>query len=386
MTTFDAILEERGKQRFQCEEGSVSTLLLDQARTRLAGRVAIGRNAGAPMQLEIGMVEDLSFNAWASTKDGVDVIAINGGVYPTLVGVFRALSHVRTFFPHVGDVNVVEEPGPSPFLASDAAQRALLADFPAHPDPEREELARRLASLAMVAIVEHEFAHICNGHVDWVREQSGERHIVEMASGSRSNIDPLDRQTLEWDADCAAVQDVLQAALEPEVATVDGIRTWHVSDTNRLGTREDGVRATIAALFVTHAFYASEDDIFGLADAERTHPNPSVRLHAVVRTAAHVLHFRTGSEDEAEIKGCVTAAIAVLKAWDAIFPVQGGVKRHPYASQSVIDAYTAAITIYKERWARMHPALDRLKRGGRLAPPEYQPNPAFANVRRDNNN
>jgi hypothetical protein len=69
--------------------------------------------------------------------------------------------------------------------------------------PDREFIARALAATCTLFIFFHEFAHIRNGHLDWLAFRNGQPFHSE-TEGTTAQVSGLERQTLEWNADSIA--------------------------------------------------------------------------------------------------------------------------------------------------------------------------------------
>ena len=68
-----------------------------------------------------------------------------------------------------------------------------------------------VTSLASEFVLNHELAHLCNGHVGWLSAVFGFNEIDEL-SGVGKEIDPEIIQALEWSADAYAIHRTLVRA------------------------------------------------------------------------------------------------------------------------------------------------------------------------------
>lgn len=132
------------------------------------------------------------------------------GAVATLGVLFDRMLADPQILPFIG--NPEEEVADLPLLpdiGTDFVQSvASVPTFPRPQDPARQGTARRLAELALDFLTAHEFAHIANGHLDYLNANQGRLAIDEVSGETwapRSSESALISQTMEMDADGTAV-------------------------------------------------------------------------------------------------------------------------------------------------------------------------------------
>ncbi|MBD8548024.1 hypothetical protein [Sphingomonas sp. CFBP 8760] len=349
--------------------------IIELLKRSVASRVAQGQRNGGPMKLTVLVVNSMTANAAAGSDEESDYIFLSNGVLTLLPNLFRALLSHPDILPHIGDPTRCT-PFVSSRSASDLGDDATGWTVPFPEDPPRQRLHAKLSFLALQYVFLHEFAHIYNGHTDWLRDHGKLSLISEVAVPSIEKFSGIDRQTIEWDADSSAIQMLLEHVLQPKVDHVDGISRWDIPDGNGFGTMREGIYACILACQVIHMLYETFEAIplDDITDAE--HPHPAARQHEVFATIANVLSYRTGwdFEEVADLSG--DAITGLYGAWTKVFNDDFAWPRM-LADPDVIDLNVTLIERYTEQWALIRDELDKLKRGGQLAPAYPKPNPAF---------
>jgi len=155
-------------------------------------------------------VDNWSFNACAIRGGGKYFIGVTRGAVATLGVLFdrmladpQVLPFIGTPEEEVADLPLLPDIG-TDFVRSVAA----VPEFPRPQDPARKEMALRLAELALDFLTAHEFAHIANGHLDYLQANQGSLAIDEVRGATwtpRTSETALIYQTMEMDADGTAV-------------------------------------------------------------------------------------------------------------------------------------------------------------------------------------
>lgn len=155
-------------------------------------------------------IDSWEFNAVAFHRDGRYFIGVTRGAVATLSVLFDRMLADPQVIPFFG--NPEEEVADLPLLPDiglDFRQSvASVPTFPRPQSPARREMALRLAELALDFLTAHEFAHIANGHLDYLQANQGSLVIDEVRWASwvpRNSESALIRQTIEMDADGTAV-------------------------------------------------------------------------------------------------------------------------------------------------------------------------------------
>lgn len=225
------------------------------------------------------IVDDNSFNAFASKKQGHDVICLNSGL---VLGLFFIYARI------------VQLPGTFPWIRSDAAKTRVLVPFDViptsfldlaalaaediiPPDRQRLELAQRLWRWSLILIVFHELGHIVHGHVDHLLQDTNSKIFNEIVGGKVQNKKWYEmRRAQESQADNLALLFTylgLQAA-------VPQLPLW-------LSAAADGAPNKIAYLwsFATATVFTLFATLEGIVNGDRigtSHPNPFERLAAIL--------------------------------------------------------------------------------------------------------
>src|SRR5215216_194778 len=156
-------------------------------------------------------IDNRKLNAGAFLRDGRYFIGVTRGALATLEVLFDRMLADPQILPFIGDPK--EEVADLPLLPNLGRDFARSVDsvpeFPRPQDPARRATARKLGELALDFLTAHEFAHIANGHLDYLQANQGSLGIDELsgASWAPSNSESaLINQVMEMDADGVAVQ------------------------------------------------------------------------------------------------------------------------------------------------------------------------------------
>lgn len=150
----------------------------------------------------------------------------------------------------------------------------------------------------------HEFGHIVNGHLDLWQSRLGNNALAERRI--RSGLSGVDEQTLEFDADCYAAQElfVQLAGAETDGRRGDGSQIWRWPKSNRFGDQAQQMSILGAAMYLYVDTIVKmrggrklgwEND-FALV-AQDTHPPLETRIHSMLATVATFLQ-KFGFSDE----------------------------------------------------------------------------------------
>ncbi len=156
--------------------------------------------------IHLDFVNNYSLNAFATRLGDQYFIGINRGTVAILSFVFDRLLADRSVLPFFGQVELEDDKLPlMPAIGPDFFESVKGVEVFLPPqDPSRRALAKRLTEIAMDFIVAHEFAHIANGHVDYLNENYGLNWIEETSTSPVAGLNGnsvLPRRTLEMNAD-----------------------------------------------------------------------------------------------------------------------------------------------------------------------------------------
>lgn len=161
-------------------------------------------------------IRNNSLNARAFQADGLNCIGINDYTMLFLMAAFSRMLADRKLFPEIGNANAelqnlpfyASVQGHVTFPDSEKERKALIGTRPQ--DMTRTMMAEYLAFVAIQFLFSHEYIHIAHGHLIFLQRRYGISAIAEVASRAEiPRIDPLTLQTLEMDADSAAVLEVM---------------------------------------------------------------------------------------------------------------------------------------------------------------------------------
>ncbi|MCB0652492.1 MAG: hypothetical protein KDC85_14545, partial [Saprospiraceae bacterium] len=164
--------------------------------------------------IEVDLIDNYGFNAFAKGEKGKYFIGLNRGLLATISLIFSRLFADKEFIPYIGDVNNEENNLPlienlSPNFEATVDNLPL---FNPPKDPTRRETARLFSWLAFDLILAHELGHIIRGHAD-LYESKGNFHLDEIEIIKANRAFKLERKTLEMDADMWACNMLLTTEL-----------------------------------------------------------------------------------------------------------------------------------------------------------------------------
>jgi len=160
--------------------------------------------------IHFDFVDSWEFNAVAFRSEGRYFIGIYRGAVATLAVLFDRMLADPEILPFIGGPEEETQDLPLlPEIGTDAVRSfGSVPTFPRPQDPTRRATAKKLAELALDFLTAHEFAHVANGHLDYMAENRGISAIDETGEPSRkpeARERMLTSQTLEMDADATAV-------------------------------------------------------------------------------------------------------------------------------------------------------------------------------------
>lgn len=284
-------------------------------------------------RLESGWVWRDDFAAKAGLVDGVDCIAVYLGLPHTLLNFFRAILGHRALLRHIGTSDSEGNTRYQPESKADFQTRV-----PAPRDSTRARYALELCYCAFHFMYLHEFAHLFHGHINWLERNRG--------------ASPIQRQTLEFDADGFAGTDLLAAVLGNKK---NGVNLRHALFTaifavycvfrifsKKLLEDDSAHRANHPPLIYRQRFFLG--GLLEMAYEEKFIPMPEfgdIFVQAMV---------------QAEIAYSLLTNSSILDAPQMVEPFEGG------------DELAGRLLA---TWEKLMPELEPLKQGGELMPANW---------------
>ncbi|MEO7467375.1 MAG: hypothetical protein ABIV36_10200, partial [Sphingobium limneticum] len=274
---------------------------------------------GRPLELEFCFIDAPGLNAFAATFADTDVVALHRDVIPLLVATSKGLMSHSDLFPEIATPNCVV----SPRMSSGSSKEVVLGIASIDPrdleDPLRDRMADAISGMAIWFILHHELAHIINGHTRWLRENRQLGLIVEVERPQYPVMSGMERETLEWDADASAVNNLIMMALKPVRRKEGGREWWEIPPQNSIGSIEDAIACVTSALFICAKYFSSMDDGDIRDPAPRSHPHPLMRLWAGMLTISQNIKFRTGAQHPDYLSHMFKTGIECSRAWNKLF-------------------------------------------------------------------
>lgn len=148
-------------------------------------------------------INNLSFNAVATRYREHELIGIFAGAPLLIYDYFYSFLADPSTLPNVGNSSseVVDRLGVAGLIKKDIS---ILPRMPV--DPIRRDAAMHLAWNAVMFLFFHEVAHIVQGHLQFLSEELGISHYLELPSFALSRDEARFRVLLELDADQGAAQ------------------------------------------------------------------------------------------------------------------------------------------------------------------------------------
>lgn len=295
--------------------------------------------AGQRRTMQLGYTHDMTFDAAVTSRGAVDVIAINAGVPLRLANVIHAF--VTTMFD-ADEADAHQEP----IMSEEAALsgQVHLHSLPTLP-PKAKLIFEALLSYAEHFVFQHEFAHVVNGHLDWINQVAGRGDLAELGMASRQGLSGIDMHTLEWDADCEATWRILTHAASIEA-----------------GSEMPEVRLAIMAIYIVAKMFGSETHLLNEGEIlNRDHPPAYVRITNIFAYASSVLEQTEDTEEEAMMR-IISIVSGSSKVWARTF----GVDPVNYGDGELIKVGASLIKRITGNWIKLRPQLDELKRYGTL--------------------
>ncbi len=234
-------------------------------------------------------VEVDKLNAFASSRNGVNLVACFTGAFTNITSFFTLLLSHPEVLPSVGNASDEKRwirslrhcnwsSSWSDVLANIDVYQTPPPSFPI--DPTRKLFAHRLSILAMDFLFFHEIGHLVNGHLELLRGSAELGALEEASFTEGSSLIPLDYQALELNADSHAV-----IAMTPELLALPEV----LPPTSTFETGSEAIESLVLAMLSVFILFDRTASSLKRYDSAR-HPHPAVRLanvhHGTVQLAA----------------------------------------------------------------------------------------------------
>ena len=324
---------------------------LDFLRNAGARKLKEGSLAGSSQKIEIGFLNSRWLSAKSGTYKGVDFVLIGRHNYTILLGFFWALLSHGIIFPETISGIFVDRPVVFPNEIKMIPNMLYdWRDIEALSDPLRDTLANNLALGALLSCFFHEMAHIDNGHTSWII--------------NNQNASSLSLQTLEFDADVCAADEMLRSSLYPEIDISHSPNRWQLPETNGFGTWKEAVAAVGLISFAQFLWEKGEWSNANEMLYTAKHPPRASRISYTIKQITHVLNVRC-QMNVVDIEYVLSTIVNQLdQTLNALVP---GNTWTSYTEEQEEIGISLFIE-YEKEWERLHPELDLLKRKGTLAP------------------
>ena len=166
-------------------------------------------------------IENPRLGAVAAVSEGQYFIGINTGTCLILESLFARMCASKHILPQFGDadneLDTIKIDDPTHFDVFVLEEQLFPGDsIPIPRTNSRKQLRDLLVTFALRQIVMHEYAHIVNGHLDFMKKNYQRPFLDEseiLTQDSKQDLDPLTSQTLEYDADTFATWRGIQKLL-----------------------------------------------------------------------------------------------------------------------------------------------------------------------------
>jgi hypothetical protein len=315
-------------------------------RCRLRSLLYIGKFCSfAPRyRLEVGWLFDGELNACAGIEkiSNCDCIGINIGTVHLLRTLFNRMLAHREVLAFVGNSYFEHKPSytltPTKLHLKDFDQRTIPNDG------IRIGYSNYLFYCAFNFLFQHEFGHLFHGHSDLLLQRFGFRVLDERGRSTLTALTPLDKQTLEMDADSFAINDVL--------TQIPANKSRHSS-----------FFAAIFAVYCLFRLFGSENIADDDALLAEEHP-PAVYRQRFILGA--ILEY----VQDTKLMPLPTFAdviAGVIEEAEIAFAVLTG--SSPLAAPQINESFERIGKVLSKllaNWKVLRPELERLKRGGEL--------------------
>lgn len=207
-----SIVDERVGKYFSGRLGFCAQIIKDFINENLALKL--------PFPV-LHIIENPRFGAVAAVSEGQYFIGINIGTFLILQSLFDRMCASKSILPQFGEadgeLDTVRINDPAHFDLFALEEQLFPGDsIPIPRTASRRQLSDLLVTFALRQIVMHEYAHIVNGHLDFLDRIHHQSFLDESETSNQDTkhpLDPLTSQTIEYDADTFATWRGMQRIL-----------------------------------------------------------------------------------------------------------------------------------------------------------------------------
>lgn len=319
---------------------------------------------GVRRPCELLVVDRQGYSASGISGDDADLVVLNADAVRIALGFGRVLASNSQLLgelvpppPHQQQYKYVG-------TVREFHLHAMRWQFPALIDPERERLAKKLATGVVLYTVSRELGHIRNGHIDYVKEAIQRTEEADVVVGDIRDFDEQAFWTLEWDADRYATAQLLKACnLSPYARSLDG-------DGKALFDMEDfKTNLEVFALIVTIAHVLTSQPIAPPVNNRQRDHLPFI-LRSLFCRALAADGLRRRDDEIGPVIGQT-----FLSASNTLYDVINIRSRALSTEEEelIIKTISEKMDLFENHWAQIRPSLDRLKRAGPLTLSSFQP-------------
>jgi hypothetical protein len=192
----DAIFDEVTKQyggRFHLKKNQFISSILIEARQIGLDIIEDLNNYNSKLpDVNINFIDNNLFNAYSFKNNDSYYIGINKG---TIINLYTFFNYILSF------PNILNLFGNNEHEITPDYNPKYLNEIIKPKDKQREIYAQGLFYYSTIFLTLHEYAHIINGHLDFINQK---RNFIFKIINSLQKNNKLNAQTLEFDADCYA--------------------------------------------------------------------------------------------------------------------------------------------------------------------------------------
>ena len=198
----DAIFNEVTKQyggRFHLKKNQFSSRILIEARQIGLDIIEDLNNYNSKLpDVNINFIDNNLFNAYSFKNNDSYYIGINKG---TIINLYTFFNYILSF------PNILNFIGNNELEITPDYNPQYLNEIIKPKDKDREIYAQGLFYYAILFLTLHEYAHIINGHLDFINQK---RNFIFKIINSLQKKSELNAQTLEYNADCYAANIIIK--------------------------------------------------------------------------------------------------------------------------------------------------------------------------------
>lgn len=308
------------------------------------------------------LVQDKACNAFARIEGEHAIIGVNAGLVIAMANMFR----------HMCGGRVTIRESPQAGLSTRYVNDLWLFGLPRDDFAVRHQAA--LLSIALRFVLIHELTHLRYGHVGLLREHGGLLQLDERPV-EHGQLDSLERQTLEWDADQFAALDVFTSCVK-DVEQYHPLAAPLIELLRDRGhvPPEELARATDSKAAVVYLVATAIAMFFYLFDSAWPE-NLDVRTHPPARLRASVVLgfvFDMAKDRDIELDPDVAIMMSAWAEFNAEKQLSYQSGRRRLSREEAMRPYTDESRAYTDRlrqaYRRLRPELLRHSWTPRLPP------------------